>query len=144
MVPYNLSSADSQIYLDFDPSAVPPPKPIELGKPVTLSEGRTPPAVEPVAEPPAAPTPEKEVVAASQEGAEEAEAVEEPAPVKPAQPAVKAAATPRRAEKPVTVAAAHGGYSGEPISLDLQDVDIRNVLRLLADVTGRTWWWNRM
>ena len=137
MVPYNLSSADSQIYLDFDPSAVPPPKPIELGKPVTLTEGRTPTAVEAVAEPPAAPTPEKEVVAASQEGAEEAEAVEEPAPVKPARPAVKAAPTPRRPEKPVTVSAAHVGYSGEPISLDLQDVDIRNVLRLLADVTGK-------
>ena len=137
MVPYNLSPADSQIYLDFDPSTVPPPKPIELGKPLTLTEGRTPAAVEPVAEPPAALAPEKEVVAALLEGAEEAEAVEEPAPVKPAKPVVQAAPTPRRAEKPVTVSSVQAGYTGEPISLDLQDVDIRNVLRLLADVTGK-------
>ena len=139
MVPYNLSPADSQIYLDFDPSTVPPPKPIELGKPVTLTEGRTPPAVEAVVEPPpaAAPVPEKEAVAAAPEGAEEVEAVEEPAPVKPPQAAVKAAPTPRRAERPANVSAAPGAYIGEPISLDLQDVDIRNVLRLLADVTGK-------
>ncbi|HVO84570.1 MAG TPA: type IV pilus secretin PilQ [Syntrophobacteria bacterium] len=137
MVPYNLSPADSQIYLDFGPSTVPPPKPIELGKPVALTEGRTAPAVEAVAEPPAAPAPEKEVVAAPQEGSEEAEAVEEPATVQPAKPAVKAAPKPRRAEKPVTLSSAQAGYIGEPISLDLQDVDIRNVLRLLADVTGK-------
>jgi len=140
MVPYNLSPADSQIYLDFDPSAVPPPKPIELGKPVTLTEGRTPPAVETIAEPPAAPAsaPAKEVVAAPQEGAAEAEAMEEaPPPVKPVKPAMKAAPTPGRAEKPLTVSSVHTGYTGEPISLDLQDVDIRNVLRLLADVTGK-------
>jgi type IV pilus assembly protein PilQ len=137
MVPYNLSPADSQIYLDFDPSTVPPPKPIELGKPVTLMEGRTPTAVEAVAEPPVTPTPEKEVVTAPQEAAEEAEATEEPAQVKAAKPAVKEAPTPRRAEKPLTLSSAPGVYTGEPISLDLQDVDIRNVLRLLADVTGK-------
>jgi type IV pilus assembly protein PilQ len=139
MVPYNLSSADGQIYLDFDPSAVPPPKPIELGKPVTLTEGRTPAAVEAVAEPPAAPAPEKEAVAAPQEGVEQAAATEAPVPppVEPAKPAVTAALTSRRAEKLITVSSALGGYIGEPISLDLQDVDIRNVLRLLADVTGK-------
>jgi type IV pilus assembly protein PilQ len=136
MVPYNLSPSDSQIYLDFDPSAVPPPKPIELGKPVTLTEGRTPAAAEAVTEPAAAPAPEKEAAAAPREGAEAA-AVEEPAPVEPAKPGVKAAPTPRREEKPITVSSALGGYIGEPISLDLQDVDIRNVLRLLADVTGK-------
>ena len=141
MVPYNLSPAASQIYLDLDPSAVPPPKPIELGKPVTLTEGRTPSAAETVAEPPTAPVPAPapgtEVVAASQEEAGEAEAVGEAPPVKPLKPAVKAAPTPGRAEKPLTVSSVHTGYTGEPISLDLQDVDIRNVLRLLADVTGK-------
>jgi type IV pilus assembly protein PilQ len=166
MVPYHLSPPDSQIYLDLDPSAVPPPKPIELGKPVTVTEGRTPPAVETAAEPtvappgkevsaeapvpekeaapaaaqPAAgPSPGKEVAAVPEEAGGGPEAVEEaPSPVTPAKPSVKAAPLPTaRAEKPTRVPSVQGAYTGEPISLDLQDVDIRNVLRLLADVTGK-------
>jgi type IV pilus assembly protein PilQ len=149
MVPYHLSPPDAQIYLDFDPSAVPPTKPIEPGKPVTLSEGRTPPAVETVAAPAVAPPPGKEggaeapvagkeVAAVPEEAGEAAEAAGETPPVTPAKPPVKAAPPPAiREEKRVAVPSVRTGYTGEPISLDLQDVDIRNVLRLLADVTGK-------
>ena len=165
MVPYHLSPPDTQIYLDFDPSAVPPPKPIQLGKPLTLTEGRTPVAVETVAEPAVAPpgteagaeapvpgkeaaptvagsgagpSPSKEIAAVPEEAGEGAEVVGETAPVTPVKPPVKTTPPPTvRAEKPITGSSARMGYTGEPISLDLQDVDIRNVLRLLADVTGK-------
>jgi type IV pilus assembly protein PilQ len=167
MVPYRLSPAGSQVYLDLDPSAVLPPKPIQLGKPATLTEGRTPPpAAETVTEQPPvappgkevgaeAPAPEKEAAAvtepttapspsteaagAPEKVSGEAEPVAEtPPPAAPVPPPVKAAPPPPvRAARPTPVSSLQTAYTGEPISLDLQDVDIRNVLRLLADVTGK-------
>lgn len=130
MVPYHIAQEDNQVYLDFDTSTLPPPEPIKLGKPATVVEERIPevptPAPEEVQPPPA---PEAMAEPALPEAVEEvAAAEEEAAPVK------EAAVAPPEAVPPPTV---KKRYSGQKISLDLQEVDIRNVLRLLADVTGK-------
>lgn len=118
MVPYHLSVEDNHLYLDFEPSSVPPLQPIELGKPVTVAEARGPEEPLSPAEAAEAPPAEPEQPAAPGEIA-----VEE-APVVAVEEAAQALETRKV-------------YTGERISLDLQDVDIRNVLRLLADVTGK-------
>ncbi|HTU99114.1 MAG TPA: type IV pilus secretin PilQ [Luteitalea sp.] len=56
-----------------------------------------------------------------------------PAPV-PTAPAVAAAPQPTATINPA--ASAQGKYSGHPISLDFQGVDLRAVLRTFAEVTG--------
>jgi type IV pilus assembly protein PilQ len=141
MVPYHVAQQDNKVYLDFDSSAMPPPEPIELGKPTTVVEERAPVMVEgEEVQPPAAPEEMAEAVppepvadeVVEEEKAlalQEVEAVEEGAeavgaPVLPAREIPPPAAMPEK-------------YTGQKISLDLQEVDIRNVLRLLADVTGK-------
>jgi type IV pilus assembly protein PilQ len=65
-----------------------------------------------------------------------------PAPERrPPAPAVAAAAPPRPQASTTTETADVGGqakklYFGQPISLDLKDADVHNVIRLLADVSG--------
>lgn len=136
MVPYHIATEGNAVYLDFDSSAVPPVEPIKLGKPAAVVEERGPEMVSPevtegapppAPEPMAGPTPPTAV-----------EVEEEMEPV--------AAAEEMAAAETVTVVEAAGPlvsaettkvYTGQKISLDLQEVDIRNVLRLLADVTGK-------
>ncbi len=129
MVPYHLAQEDNKIYLDFDSSMEAPTEPIKLGKPTTVVEERMEvtdiPVVSEVAEVPA----EEEAVAPMEKVTEEAALVEEAA--------VQEEAVVPEAEAPPPVSAIPGRYSGQKISLDLQEVDIRNVLRLLADVTGK-------
>ncbi|MBW1980433.1 MAG: type IV pilus secretin PilQ [Deltaproteobacteria bacterium] len=122
MVPYQLSLPGKEIYLDFAPSAVPPPAPIKLGKPVTVVEARTPAAAAPAAETP------KKAAAPSAVAAGRME-IQKTAP--PAAPAAQGS------PPVVQVRSLDKKYTGEKISLDLQDVDVANVLRLLADVTGK-------
>jgi len=129
MVPYYVARDEDKVYLDFDASMLPPPEPIELGKPVTVAEARAPGvpthAVEAV-EPEAAP--EEVVPAAPPEPlAEDEAAVAEKTGVVRKVEVVGAAPPPEPVQK----------FTGQRISLDLQEVDIRNVLRLLADVTGK-------
>ena len=126
MVPYHLAQEDNKIYLDFDSSMEPPTEPIKLGKPTTVVEERMEvapiPVMPEVAEVPA----EEEAEPAFAEAAlvEEAAVQEE-------------AVVPPEAEAPPPVSGIPQRYVGQKISLDLQEVDIRNVLRLLADVTGK-------
>jgi type IV pilus assembly protein PilQ len=133
MVPYHVAQDENRVYLDFDASTLPPSEPIELGKPATVAEARSPEAetsVPMAVEPPAA--------------AEEAVAPAAPKPAE-AMAAVAEEAAPAEAEKAAAAEAKEAAlppeqlerYSGQKISLDLQEVDIRNVLRLLADVTGK-------
>jgi type IV pilus assembly protein PilQ len=133
MVPYHVAQDENRVYLDFDASTLPPSEPIELGKPATVAEARSPEAetsVPMAVEPPAA--------------AEEAVAPAAPKPAE-AMAAVAEEAAPAEAEKTAAAEAMEAAlppeqlerYSGQKISLDLQEVDIRNVLRLLADVTGK-------
>jgi type IV pilus assembly protein PilQ len=142
MVPYHVAQEDNAVYLDFDSSTMPPPEPIKLGKPTTVVEERAPEVVvgPEEAQPPAAPEemaeeappePVAEEVAAEEEAlalkeaeAADEEAMEVAAPVQPERETMRPAAMPRK-------------FAGQKISLDLQEVDIRNVLRLLADVTGK-------
>jgi type IV pilus assembly protein PilQ len=134
MVPYHIATEGNAVYLDFDSSMVPPVEPIKLGKPAAVVEERGPempaPAPEEVAPPPASepmagPTPPTvvEVGEKMEPAAAEEMAVAEKVPV------IEAAGPMPSPDMPKA-------YTGPKISLDLQEVDIRNVLRLLADVTG--------
>jgi type IV pilus assembly protein PilQ len=147
MVPYHIAKEDDKVYLDFDASTMPPPEPIKLGKPATVSEERAPAAPSPaeVQPPPAAevqaPPPAEmaeagpAAVAAEETALEEVQTTEEQALAVGAPPPEQAAPAPTKA---VPLPFAPGEkYLGQKISLDLQEVDIRNVLRLLADVTGK-------
>jgi type IV pilus assembly protein PilQ len=135
MVPYHIATEGNAVYLDFDKSMVPPVEPIKLGRPAAVVEERGPemqaPAPEGVAPPPApepmtGPTPPTavEVGEKMEPAAAEEMAVTEKVPVIEAAGPMVSTGSPRI-------------YTGQKISLDLQEVDIRNVLRLLADVTGK-------
>ena len=135
MVPYHIATEGNAVYLDFDSSTVPPVEPIKLGRPAAVVEERGPeipaPAPEEVAAPPApepmaapAPPTAVEVGEGMEPAAAEEMAVAEKVPVIEAAGPMMASDEPR-------------AYTGQKISLDLQEVDIRNVLRLLADVTGK-------
>ena len=135
MVPYHIAQEDDKVYLDFDKSTMPPTEPIELGKPATVVEERGPLATMPAeVQPPPAP---EEMAAAAPPTPEEEIALEE---VKAADEEALAAVPPAEGGPTKVMPAppaAGGRYLGQKISLDLQEVDIRNVLRLLADVTGK-------
>jgi type IV pilus assembly protein PilQ len=127
MVPYHIATEGNAVYLDFDSSMVPPVEPIKLGKPAAVVEERGPeipaPAPEEVAPPPASepmagPAPPTVVE------------VEEEMVVAEKVPVIEAAGPMPSPDMPKA-------FTGQKISLDLQEVDIRNVLRLLADVTGK-------
>ncbi len=139
MVPYHIAQEDDKVYLDFDASMMPPTEPIKLSKPATVVEERAPIAPIPAeVQPP--PAPEEMAAAAPPEPGEEmaleevATADEEAMAVGPP-PEKVAGIAPAEAMPPPLVVGDR--YLGQKISLDLQEVDIRNVLRLLADVTGK-------
>jgi type IV pilus assembly protein PilQ len=127
MVPYHIATEGNAVYLDFDSSMVPPVEPIKLGRPAAVVEERGPeipaPAPEEIAPPPA-PEPMAGLAPATVVEVEEEMAVAEKVPV------IEAAGPMFSPDMPKV-------YTGQVISLDLQEVDIRNVLRLLADVTGK-------
>ncbi|MFA9434008.1 MAG: AMIN domain-containing protein, partial [Deltaproteobacteria bacterium] len=127
MVPYHIATEGNAVYLDFDSSMVPPVEPIKLGRPAAVVEERGPeipaPAPEEVAPPPA-PEPMAGPAPPTVVEVEEEMAVTEKVPVIEAAGPMPSADMPR-------------AFTGPKISLDLQEVDIRNVLRLLADVTGK-------
>ena len=75
-------------------------------------------------------------VPAEKEALEEVQATEEQALETTPPPQQLAEAAPAKAAVPPPPAVGER-YLGQKISLDLQEVDIRNVLRLLADVTGK-------
>ncbi len=144
MVPYHIAKEDDKVYLDFDSSTMPPTEPIKLSKPTTVAEERGPAAPVPAevqpppapeemaaAAPAAAPPPPEEEMAL-----EETEAADEQALAAVPPPAAREAeGGPTKTAPPPMVVGER--YLGQKISLDLQEVDIRNVLRLLADVTGK-------
>jgi type IV pilus assembly protein PilQ len=148
MVPYHIAKEDDKVYLDFDASTMPPPEPIKLGKPATVSEQRAPavPSAAEVQPPPPAevqppPPAPAELAAGAPAAAQEETALEE---VQTAEEQALAAGAlpPEQVAPAATIAvppplAPEAKYLGQKISLDLQEVDIRNVLRLLADVTGK-------
>jgi type IV pilus assembly protein PilQ len=109
MVPYHVTREGGDILVDFDRSTVAPAEPIELEEPVTLAEARSG-----VGEEPAGAEPETAVMQSPQRIAATTAPTE---------------ALPGMAGPKI--------YTGKPISLDFQDVDISNVLRLIADVTGK-------
>ncbi len=127
MVPYHIATEGNAVYLDFDSSMVPPVEPIKLGRPAAVVEERGPeipaPAPEEVA-PPAAPEPMAGPAPPTVVEVEEEMAATEKVPV------IEAAGPMPSPDMPKA-------FTGQKISLDLQEVDIRNVLRLLADVTGK-------
>jgi type IV pilus assembly protein PilQ len=139
MVPYHIAQEDNKVYLDFDTSTMPPTEPIELGKPTTVVDERAALAPTPAeVQPP--PAPEEMAAAAPPEPAEElaleeAAAEDEQALAVEPPPEVEGELAPAKA-MPAPPAVGER-YLGQKISLDLQEVDIRNVLRLLADVTGK-------
>jgi type IV pilus assembly protein PilQ len=75
-----------------------------------------------------------EASAAASTAANPAPAMEAPAPA-PAQPAAPSA--PRAAaQAPATASPVTGKYSGEPISVNLKDVDLRDFFRLVHEISG--------
>jgi type IV pilus assembly protein PilQ len=139
MVPYHIATEGNAVYLDFDSSMVPPVEPIKLGKPAAVVEERGPeiPAPAPVPEAAAAAAvPEKEAEPTPTQAAEAMEKVtEEVALLEEA--AVQEEAVVPEAAAPIPGREIVKAYTGQKISLDLQEVDIRNVLRLLADITQK-------
>jgi type IV pilus assembly protein PilQ len=135
MVPYHIATEGNAVYLDFDRSTLPPVEPIKLGRPAAVVEERGPeipaPAPDEVAPPPA---PEPMVGPAPPTAVEVGEGMEPAAAEEMAEaekvPVIEAAGPRVSTDGPRV-------YTGQKISLDLQEVDIRNVLRLLADVTGK-------
>lgn len=135
MVAYHIATEGNAVYLDFDSSTAPPVEPIKLGRPAAVVEERGPeipaPAVTEGAPPPAPEAmagPAPPTVVEVEEGMEPAAAEEMAVPERV--PVIEAAGPMVSTEGPRV-------YTGQKISLDLQEVDIRNVLRLLADVTGK-------
>jgi type IV pilus assembly protein PilQ len=139
MVPYHIAQEDNKVYLDFDTSMMPPTEPIQLTKPTTVLDERAPLAPIPAeVQPP--PAPEEMAAAAPPEPVEEVAleelaAKDEQALAVEPPPEEEGELAPIKAMPPPP--AVGGRYLGQKISLDLQEVDIRNVLRLLADVTGK-------
>jgi len=134
MVPYHIAQEDNKVYLDFDTSTMPPTEPIKLGKPTTVVDERAPVAPIPgEVQPP--PAPEEMAAAAPPPPMEEVAPVDEQALAAGPPPEKVVGLAPAEAMPPPLVVG--GRYLGQKISLDLQEVDIRNVLRLLADVTGK-------
>jgi type IV pilus assembly protein PilQ len=113
---------------------MPPTEPIKLGKPTTVVDERAPVAPIPgEVQPP--PAPEEMAAAAPPPPMEEVAPVDEQALAAGPPPEKVVGLAPAEAMPPPLVVG--GRYLGQKISLDLQEVDIRNVLRLLADVTGK-------
>jgi len=140
MVPYHLAKEDDKVYLDFDSSMLPPSEPIKLSKPAMVLEERAPVVPTPAEVQPPPPVSEEMAAVVPSEPGEEV-ALEEAKPVE--EPAIAVAPPPKEQAEPAPIAVmpappvVAGSYLGQKISLDLQEVDIRNVLRLLADVTGK-------
>jgi type IV pilus assembly protein PilQ len=65
-------------------------------------------------------------------GSQPASAPESSAPAAPSQPQPRS--TPQQAATPAPVA--NGKYSGEPISVNLKDVDLRDFFRLIHEISG--------
>ena len=84
----------------------------------------------------------QEKAAAQEAGKTQVAEQEKPAPEMPAVPAAPVAPAPAKTEKQASaskeaaVLIGGGKYSGRRISLDLQDADLINVLRLFADVAN--------
>ncbi len=135
MVPYDVALDENRVYLIFDASALPPPEPIELEKPATVVEARAPVPPTPVVEEAEQTTAPEEVASAAPPEPVEAITVvkaEGAAPEKVE--VIEKVEIPAQAAPPPET---QQRFTGQKISLDLQEVDIRNVLRLLADVTGK-------
>jgi type IV pilus assembly protein PilQ len=134
MVPYHIATEGNAVYLDFDTSMVPPVEPIKLGRPAAVVEERGPeiaaPAPDEVAPPPPEPMAGPAPPTVVEVGEEMEPAAAEEMAVAEKVPVIEAAGPVPSPDMPKV-------YTGQKISLDLQEVDIRNVLRLLADVTGK-------
>jgi len=117
-VPYRLEQVDNLLLVNFEASEI-PPKPFEQAKLPTwqkvLAEPPAPAAPEAVEAKPAAPT-----------------APDAPKPavaVTPTAPTVPGVLQPAPGDQPK--------YTGEKIALDFYDTDIKNVFRILREVSGK-------
>ncbi len=125
-VPYWVETRDGTVEIKFAPSNVPPEKPIELKKPATLVQGN----IEKKAGEAKA---KAEVPAQVAAAAPQAEAL----PSMPGDTGLLPEASLAPIEQPgADVLGIKKEYTGEPISLDLQDANLVNVLRLIADISG--------
>ena len=119
-VPYYVEQVDDILFVHFDPSTVPP-------KPVDEAE---------------LPSWQK-VIAQAEQGA----LVEQPEPaVAPGEAAVKPAMEPVEEpeaaaieEAPLRTGATGKKYTGEKIALDFYETDIKNVFRILREVSGKNY-----
>ena len=125
-VPYWVETKDGIVELKFAPSSVPPEKPIKLEKPVTLVQGNVEKKVQETRV-----QPEGTMQVAS--AAPRTEAL----PPVPEETGLLPEASLAPIEQPgADVLGIKKEYTGEPISLDLQDANLVNVLRLIADISG--------
>ncbi len=125
-VPYWVETKEGMVEIKFAPSHVPPEKPIKLEKPTTLVQG----------------TEEKKIEAAKSEMpartqvASAATQAEKLPPI-PEESGLLPEASLAPIEQPsADILGIKKEYTGEPISLDLQDANLVNVLRLIADISG--------
>ena len=127
-VPYWVESKEGELEIKFAPSQVPPEKPIKLSEPTTLVQG-TKEEVVPVAKPQPQAAPETNMAAAVPPT--------ELLPPTPEETGLFPESSLATIEQPgADVLGIKKEYTGEPISLDLQDANLVNVLRLIADISG--------
>ncbi|HDM76289.1 MAG TPA: hypothetical protein ENG51_07435, partial [Deltaproteobacteria bacterium] len=123
-VPYWVESKEGELEIKFAPSQVPPEKPIKLSEPTTLVQG-TKEEVVPVAKPQPQAAPETNMAAAVPPT--------ELLPPTPEETGLFPESSLATIEQPgADVLGIKKEYTGEPISLDLQDANLVNVLRLIA------------
>ena len=119
-VPYYVEQVDDILFVHFDPSTVPP-------KPVDEAE---------------LPSWQKVIAQAEQAGvAEQPAAVEAPGEVE-VTPAMEPVEEPGEAaiqESPLRTGVAAKKYTGEKIALDFYETDIKNVFRILREVSGKNY-----
>ena len=128
-VPYWVETKEGLVELKFAPSTVPPEKPITLSQPATLTQGTEVQPTE-VTKPETSTVPESKLAA-------EVPQVEALPPVPRDVGLTPEETSLAMIEQPGSeVLGIKKEYTGEPISLDLQDANLVNVLRLIADISG--------
>jgi len=120
-VPYYVEQVDDILFVHFDPSTV-PPKPVD--------EAELPSWQKVIAQAEQAGLVEEPAVAVAPKEAEVAAPAEEPVE-EPGEAAIQ--------ESPLRTGVAARKYTGEKIALDFYETDIKNVFRILREVSGKNY-----
>jgi type IV pilus assembly protein PilQ len=129
-VNYDVEQKDDVLMIHFGPSSV-APQPLEQAnlpdwKKILAQTEAGSPAIEPA-------TPEREPIASPAPPPTVAPAVQPPAP----EPVMQMAAVTSYKAPTVTTYGAHKVFTGEKIALDFYETDIKNVFRIIREISGK-------